>query len=86
MGHQPLCKAEREYLPHISLLASPPSLTQGGRGASLTKRDDDGAGDAVCHDYSEDTHHPRVSSPKLELVGLVLQEGMETHQQEDPES
>lgn len=50
-----------------------------------TKRDDDGAGDAVCHDHSEDTHHPSISSPKLELIGLVLQEGMESHQQEHRE-
>lgn len=67
--------------PHPSCLpylCFPQHLTQGGRGVSLTKRDNDGTGDAVCHDHSEDTHHPRVSSPKLELVSLVLQEGTET--------
>lgn len=72
--------------PTSAFLPSPPSLAQGGRGVSLTKRDNDGAGDAVCHDYSEDTHHPGISSPKLELVGLVLQGEMESHEQENPES
>lgn len=41
--------------------------------AKLTKRDNDGAGDAVRHDHREDAHHPGVSCPKLELIGLVLQ-------------
>lgn len=49
-----------------------------GKGLSLTKGDNDGAGDAVGHDHSEYTHHPRISSPKLELVGLVLQGRSET--------
>lgn len=86
-GNQPLSQylQYREYLSHMALLASPQSLTQGGRGISLTKRDNDGTGDAVCHDHGEDTHHPGVSSPKLELIGLVLQEGAETHQH-DPRS
>ena len=39
---------------------------------ALTKRDDDWAGDAVGHNHSEDTHHPGISCPKLELIGLVL--------------
>lgn len=39
----------------------------------LTKGDNNGAGDAVRHNDSEDAHHPSVSRPKLELVGLVLQ-------------
>lgn len=39
----------------------------------LTKRDNNGAGDTVGHNNSEDTHHPGVSCPKLELIGLVLQ-------------
>lgn len=38
----------------------------------LTERDDDWAGDAVGHDHGEDTHHPGVGCPELELIGLVL--------------
>lgn len=40
--------------------------------AELTKRDDDWAGDAVGHNHGEDTHHPGISCPELELIGLVL--------------
>lgn len=39
---------------------------------SLTKGDDDGAGDAVGHDDGEDAAGPGVLQPKLELVGLAL--------------
>lgn len=38
----------------------------------LTKRDDDGAGDAVRHHHAEDVQHPRVLPPVLEIRGLVL--------------
>lgn len=40
--------------------------------AELTKRNDDWAGDAVGHNHGEDTHHPGVCCPELELIGLVL--------------
>lgn len=38
----------------------------------LTKRHNDGAGDAVGHDDGEDAQHPRVHGSKLVLEGLVL--------------
>lgn len=41
----------------------------------LTERHDNGAGDAVGHDDSEDAQHPSVPGSKLELVGLVLGAG-----------
>lgn len=40
--------------------------------AELTKRDNDWAGDAVGHNHGENAHHPGISCPELELVGLVL--------------
>ena len=40
--------------------------------AELTKGDNDGAGDAVGHYYSEDAHHPGIGCPELKLIGLVL--------------
>lgn len=39
----------------------------------LTEGDNNGAGDTVRHNNSEDTHHPGIRCPKLELIGLVLQ-------------
>lgn len=44
----------------------------------LTKRDNNGAGDTVGHNNSEDAHHPGISCPKLELIGLVLQRHKDT--------
>lgn len=39
---------------------------------ALTERCDDGAGDAVGHDDSEDAQHPGIHGSKLVLEGLVL--------------
>lgn len=43
------------------------------RSTALTEGYNDGAGDAVGHDHSEDVHHPGVRCSELELIGLVLQ-------------
>lgn len=37
-----------------------------------TKGNNDGARDAVSHNHSEDTHHPGISSSKLEFISLML--------------
>lgn len=38
----------------------------------LTKGHDNGAGDAISHNDSEDTEHPRIHGSKLVFKGLVL--------------
>lgn len=40
----------------------------------LTKGNNDGTGDTVGHNDSKDTHHPGISSPKLEFIGLMLKD------------
>lgn len=37
-----------------------------------TEGHNDGAGDTVGHDHSEDVHQPGVGRPELELIGLML--------------
>lgn len=49
--------------------------TLGEAPGPLTKWRNDGTGDAVGHDDSEDTQHPRIHGSKLVLEGLVLGEG-----------
>lgn len=42
-----------------------------------TKGNNDGARDAVSHNHSEDTHHPGISSSKLEFISLMLKKKTE---------
>lgn len=78
-ANKPLCKEQSHWLlpalcafilqsfnQHVIVMWNSSSPEE------LTKRDDDWASDAVGHDHGEDTHHPGVGGPKLELIGLVL--------------
>lgn len=55
-----------------------PLFLNGREAIKLTERDNNGASDTVGHNNSEDTHHPGISCPKLELIGLVLQRHKDT--------
>lgn len=50
----------------------------------LTEWGDNGAGDAVGHDDSEDTQHPRIHGSKLILEGLALEEAVRRLQARSP--
>lgn len=47
-------------------------ICKSSNGAGLTKRGNNRTNDAVGHHNSEDTHHPGISCPEMELTGLVL--------------
>lgn len=40
----------------------------------LTKGDNNGTGDAICHDNGKNATGPGILQSKLELVSLVLEE------------